>query len=309
MQGQTAAYVISTLVTAPKSATLSTLANVKTELGIPTADTTNDAWLTGALNQVSAALARHCNRIFGLATWQDEFRPARGVWGEGVRAASNPIKLSRWPFAGTVVAFTGNTYSTTLIDGIADTSKLSNGQLIGGPGVVAGTTIASPPGVNSITLSQATTATASAVALNAGISMSETTTGIITGLTAGTDFEVEAGSLLAGDEGAARLYRLNAQGNPRTWAASQILAVYQAGYSLPNDSSPNMPSDLEDACLRLVTARFKARGRDPFLRGESEPGLGAPQYWIGTMPGQRGAFPPEIESLINPYRVPVVVAA
>jgi hypothetical protein len=35
--------------------------------------------------------------------------------------------------------------------------------------------------------------------------------------------------------------------------------------------------------------------------------LGTQSYWIGTPPGQRGALPPEVEDLVNPYRVPVIV--
>lgn len=308
MQGQTASYVITMLVTKPNSNTLSTLTNTKTELGIASGDTTNDAWLTTALNQVSSAIARYCNRVFGAATWQDEFRPASGVWGDGVRARSNPLMLTKWPLSSAVVSFTGNTYGTNLVDGIADTSKLAQGNLVGGPGIVAGTTIAAPPGANSITLSQATTTTATAVALNTGISVAETIAGTTNGLTAGIDYEVDAGSLLPGDEGPARLWRLNEQGNPRTWAAAKIVVVYPAGYSLPNDASPNMPSDLEDACLRLVTQRFKAKGRDPMLRSQGEPGLGQQQFWVGTLPGQNGVMPPEIEALVNPYRVPVTAA-
>jgi hypothetical protein len=41
------------------------------------------------------------------------------------------------------------------------------------------------------------------------------------------------------------------------------------------------------------------------LRTEGEPGIGQMQYWVGAMPGQNGALPPEIQALVDPYRVPV----
>ena len=188
MQGQTSSYVLTTLQAAPSSAMLTTLANVKDELSIT--DATHDAFLTRAITQASALIARYCNRVFGVATWQDEFRPQRGVSGEGVRAANNPLTLARWPLV-------------------------------------------------SVT------------------SVVETVAGVPTPLVAGTDFEIDQGSLLPGDEGASRLYRLNEIGNPRTWPAAQIVVVYHAGYALPNDTDPNMPADLEDATLRLVTGRFR----------------------------------------------------
>lgn len=239
MQGQTSGYVLTTVVAPPASSGLTTLANVKDELKIT--DTENDSFLNRAIPQASAAIARYCNRVFGKATWQDEFRLQRGIWGEGVKASNNPLTLARVPLV-------------------------------------------------SVT------------------SVVETVAGVDTTLVAGTDFEIEQASLLPGDEGAARLYRLNQLGNPRTWPSAKVVVVYVAGYALPGDTSPNMPPDLEDACLRLVTARFKARGRDPMLKSEGEPGLGQQQYWVGPTPGQDGALPPEIEALVDPYRVPVTAS-
>src|SRR5579884_429359 len=143
MQGQTSSYVITTLLAAPCSIALTTLATVKDELDIDSKDTDNDARLTRFINEESANIARQCNRVFGLATWQDEFRPQHGIWGEGVRAPSNPLMLSKWPLASSAVTFTGNTHSNLLVDGIASTAGLRAGMPIFGAGIPAGTVIAS----------------------------------------------------------------------------------------------------------------------------------------------------------------------
>ena len=89
-------------------------------------------------------------------------------------------------------------------------------------------------------------------------------------------------------------------GVPTGWSPDQYTITYQAGLTSP-------PADLEMAVLRLVTARFKARGRDPYLRSQGEPGVGQEQYWIGALPGQTGPFPPDIAAVLEKYRVPTVV--
>jgi hypothetical protein len=38
----------------------------------------------------------------------------------------------------------------------------------------------------------------------------------------------------------------------------------------------------------------------------NQPTLGSERYWVGGLPGQRGAFSPEIASLLDSFRVPVV---
>ncbi len=311
MQGQTSSYVITTLVTAPSTTTLTTLANVKDDLDIPANDPSNDSRLKRYIGEESDAIARYCNRVFGLATWRDEFRPQRGVWGEGVQASTNPLKLTHWPLVASIVPFTGNTYSSALVDGLNTTAGLFQGQLVSGPGIAAGTTIASiNVGSSSLQLSAPATASAPAAALSAGISVVETVAGNDTGLTAGIDFQVDLGSGLPGDEGASGLYRLNQLGNPKNWPPAKIVVVYQSGYVLP--SSPNqvrsaaLPNDIQGVCLRFVAGRFNARKRDPLLRSRDQPNLGREEYWIGATPGQSGPYPNEIMAVLDRYRVPVV---
>lgn len=312
MHGLTASYVITTLVTPPATSQLTTLSNVKDELDLTSIDTGNDARLTRFIAEESDGIARYCNRVFGYALWQSEFRPQRGVRGEGVRGLVNPLKLPKWPLVAPVVAFTGNTYSSNLVDTLSTTTGLAVGQLVSGPGITAATTIASiNVGAASLTLSAPAFATAAAVNLSTGISITETHANVVTGLTAGVDFEIDAGSLLPGDEGASCLYRLDQNQNPRTWPACQIMVVYQAGYALPNDSSPPVattpiPSNLEGVCIRLVVWRFNAKGRDPMLRARTMPTAGSEQYWVGATPGNTSPYPNEIMSILNNFRTPVI---
>lgn len=310
MRGLTASYVTTTLVTAPASLALTSLANVRDELSVTDPDdTANDARLTRFIGEESAGIARECNRVFGLATWQDVFRISRGIWGEGVRSSNNPLKLTKWPLLAPVL-FTGNTHSNKLIDGIASTTGLAAGQPVFGTGIATGTTIASVS-PTSIMLSAVATATASAVPLAAGMSVVETVLGVDTALVAGTDYEIDTGSLMPGDEGTARVYRLDEYGNPKTWYGEKVTVIYQAGYALPTDANAQgaqtLPSDLEAACIRTVVARFRSSGRDPALIQRAQNGMvGIERYWVGGMPGQTGAYPSDIMSIIERYRQPVL---
>lgn len=312
MQGQTSSYVITTLITAPASYCLTTLANVKDELTI--VDDNFNGTLTRYINEESANLAGSCNRVFGLATWQDEFRPQRGVWGEGVRAAVNPLKLSRWPVTAKTESFTGNTHSSQTVDGLSSTIGIYAGQLIFGPGIVIGTTVLSVNvAASSLQLSIAATAAATGVALNTGIQVIETKATNVTTLAAGVDFQIDQGTLMPGDEGMSSLYRLNEIGHSRTWPAGKITVVYQAGYALPGRPQQNqiasLPADLEGACLELITARFRSKGRDRMIRARDQPQVGRTEYWVGATPGQIGPYPNEIMSVINRYRTPVSASA
>jgi hypothetical protein len=43
-----------------------------------------------------------------------------------------------------------------------------------------------------------------------------------------------------------------------------------------------IPDDVVDAALRLVTMRFKQKGRDPMLMSQSQPNLGDKRWWVGV---------------------------
>ncbi len=108
-------------------------------------------------------------------------------------------------------------------------------------------------------------------------------------LNQGTDFIINAAL--------GELVRLNPDtGYPWRWDAVPTTVVYQAGYT-------NVPLDLEDAVIRLVTKMYWNAGRDPSLMEESQGSIGTKRYWVAG-PGGDGNLPPEIQDLLNGYRVP-----
>ena len=101
-------------------------------------------------------------------------------------------------------------------------------------------------------------------------------TGGQTTLTQNTDYTV--------DKARGWLIRLGLGGVPIAWYSAPTTVTYQAGYT-------TIPADVQEATLRMVTARFHNRGRDPTLRSQSQPGLGDQTYWVGAVPGMSGPFP------------------
>jgi hypothetical protein len=288
--------LVAATATAPASPyDLTDLATVHDELSVPTADSSNDAFLSRGITQASTAIANYCNRVFAVESIQDQIFIQQDPYPYQVPGGVYPLQLSRWPLVGTTVTpFTGNTHGTTTVDGITSTSGLVAGQLVfAADGTLpAGTTIATIA-TNSITLSAAATSSETGLAFTTGVQVIQTlSVGDTQTLIYGKDFTIDAAR--------GWLIRLNSwTGVSEKWEAEPVTVQYQAGYA-------TVPLDLVDATLRLVTARFRARGRDPMLVEQTQSqALGSQRYWVGSTPGQKGAFAPEIASLIDQYRVPV----
>ncbi|SHJ70356.1 Phage gp6-like head-tail connector protein [Bradyrhizobium lablabi] len=107
-----------------------------------------------------------------------------------------------------------------------------------------------------------------------------------------TDFRVnyDTGTLI-------RLDSLNFY--PRKWAAWPIVAKFVGGFA-------DIPEDIEDAIIRMVTRRYASKGRDPNLKQQSIPGVIEQQFWISTGT-ESGNFANDIADVLNSYRVPVSV--
>lgn len=298
-----AVSIITTVLTAARASPrgkpydLTDIATARDELSITTPnDAANDPFLLRAITQASTAIAKYCNRVFPVEALSDQIFIQQDPYPWQVPGGVYPLQLSRWPMVNSnVVAFTGTTHGTNVIDGIASTAGLTIGMLVfaADGSIPPGTTIQTTPAANSITLTKAATSSETALSLNTGVQVVQTlTVGQTQTLVYGTDFTIdrEMGWLL-------RLDKFT--GVTVKWEAIPVTVQYQAGYS-------PIPADLVDACLRLVTARFRARGRDPTLVERSQGGtLGVERYWVGTASGQAGAFAPEILGLIENYRVPV----
>lgn len=99
----------------------------------------------------------------------------------------------------------------------------------------------------------------------------------------------------------AQLSRLFNDGYPCKWEMLPIQIVYQAGFV---KGDPDMAS-VVDACIRLVRGAYFAGTRDPNLRSENIEGVYSAQWWFANGPGG-GGFPPDIEAMLDQWRMPVV---
>lgn len=90
------------------------------------------------------------------------------------------------------------------------------------------------------------------------------------------------------------LIRLDTSGNTCAWLFSKsIVVTYSAGYLLPNDSSPNLPANIESAVIELVSQYWASKGQNPRIMSEDVPGLGSVRYWVGAV-GDPGQLPPTV---------------
>lgn len=275
---------------------LTDLATARDELGIAANDTSQDTFLQRAITQASVAIANYCNRTFALEVVEDRIQIEQDAYPYQLPGGVNPLALSRWPLVKSAsVSFTGATHRSPVIDGIASTAGVKKDTLIfaSDDSLPAGTTI-DTVSLYSLVLSKSATSATAGLTFTTGIQVVQT-------LGAGNTRELIFGTDYAIDEKRGWLSRLNSwKAISVPWESQPLTVRYQAGYE-------TIPADLVDACLRLVTARFKARGRDPMLVERSQPqSLGSERFWVGVQPGQSGALPPEIASLVDQYRVPVV---
>jgi hypothetical protein len=84
---------------------------------------------------------------------------------------------------------------------------------------------------------------------------------------AGTDYEIISGN--------GWLQRIDASGNPQSWAG-KIVVVYVAGYTLLTEES----HALERIVIDEVKLRYSARSRDPLLKGIDVDGVARLDYWV-----------------------------
>ncbi len=299
---------ISTVVAPVSSHDLTTLAAVKAELAIPTTDTSNDSFLSPAITQSSAVIAGYCGRIFQVEALQDLFYVRRGAFPWRPAPQPDPLQLARWPV--TVVTSAVQTLSdgttTTLVQGTDFTLDAARGWLYrldsqgriswswepqvltvqysaGYTKQIAGETATVPSNPGPYT---ATVANASSFAVDLGVTYASS----------GAALTKVSSAPAAGQ------YSVNTVTGVYTFAAADAGAAVKIGYSYAA-----IPDDVASAALRLVTSRYRSKGRDPALRSEMLPQEGSRQWWVGPMPGQGGSpFPPDIEAILDPYRVPGV---
>ena len=103
-------------------------------------------------------------------------------------------------------------------------------------------------------------------------------------------------------EGSARLMRLQ-DGAPVCWRGGLVVVDFDAGYLLPGQppdaDAPPVPADLQQACLRLVTALRESAGRDPLLRSASLDQVIA-RSWVDPRAGGSD-LPPQVADGLARY--------
>lgn len=274
---------------------LTDLATAKDELSIPDSDSTNDLWLERAISQASIAIKNFCKRVFQVEGVQDLFYIEQDPYPYQLPGGVFPLQLSRWPLlpSETVFEFLGDVSSgSAVVLNVTEIDTLLKGTPVSGTGIPAGAKIDSiDKTAGSITLDQAATGTHVQETLSTGfVVVQNRQPGETCVLVEDQDYRIDA------DKG--WLICLNRfSGQAQKWAALPVTVQYSAGYA-------TIPDDLVDACLRQITGRFKAKGRDPMLKSQDQPGLGNQQYWIGSPPGAYGALAPEVVQMVEHYRVP-----
>jgi hypothetical protein len=114
-------YSILTVTSAASSYDLTTLANVKDELGT---DASSDAVLRRYITSASKAASQYCNRVFAVETVSEQFFLGPVEWK--IRNNIAPLQLSRWP----IITVTSVTEDDVLL--VENTDYLvdsTNGQL------------------------------------------------------------------------------------------------------------------------------------------------------------------------------------
>jgi len=111
-------------------------------------------------------------------------------------------------------------------------------------------------------------------------------------LTAGSDYDFSSDGLV------------NRLSNNRVvpWTAATTTIQYVAGWALPSDTSPTLPSDIQRATNILCRDWYLARGRDASLRSQKLDGLGELSFGLGG----GDTLPAPVESLLHPYRAAVI---
>jgi hypothetical protein len=272
------------------------LATAKDEFGIKPAETQHDSFLQRTITGISAAISKHCNRVFQTEVIQDTIYLQQDPYPWQTPGGVDALQLSRWPLNTVDVAnFTGNTNASTVLTGLSSIQGIEAGTLVfaSDGSIPHGAQVES---FNSATvkLTLAATSRAPGLSFNTGLQVVQLLPGPNNPqtLVCGKDFTVDA------ERG--WLIRLNAfTGVAVLWETVPLTVIYQAGFD-------DIPPDLVEGCLRWLTARFRAKGRDPMLVEDSQPGLGTSRYWVGSTPGSSGGIPPEIAEIVDNYRVPVI---
>lgn len=291
--------VITTVLSPAATYDLTDLETTKDELSIKHTDSNNDTWLARAITQVSRAVMNETSRVFAPEYVQDAFDiPRRRMQ---VPSGLKALQLTRWPVLAIVsVVQTSITGPTTLTNGVDFEVDPPTGELYrldATTGVVTAwepmpTAVKYSAGYGSAVLEAHTVPASGSYIVTVSqaplFSCDQTVT-----YANGTVLTPVSASPAVGQYAVVKgVYTFNAAD------ASKALSFTYCILDLPDD--------LTEIGLRLVTARYRSKDRDPSLVQMDTPGIGTQRWWFGGAPGQRGAFPPDIQSMLDNYGIPTV---
>lgn len=293
----------STVLSAASSITLTDLASAKSELQIKDATTEHDTWLTGVIKRMSSMMANYTNRQLVPELVKDVFDIQRDAYPYQTPAGFPVLPLSRWPVLGfqSVVQTLSATQTQTLVEGTDFRLDAANAQLIklnpytgtASTWDACPVTVIYSAGYGDLITEAATIPLSTPWQVTPAQSAKFSCDHLVT-FADGTALTRVSSAPAAGQ------YSVSATGIYTFAAADQGKAV-TIGYAVKD-----IPDDLVDMCLRLIVARFRARGRDPMLMQRDDPQVGSERFWVGGTVGQDGPFPPDILSALDTYRVPVI---
>lgn len=293
---------------APNAYDLTDIPTVHNELKIG-AETDVDQFLQRVLTEISLSVRQYAKRTFQIEGLSEAIYFDQGSGLSPGTVA--PLPLSRWPIAGvTSLVASGETDSGTVLTFASVPSSVATGQPVSHRAVPWGTTVSSTTSTT-VTLSQplstATPQLATQVLVGDTVDF-----GIQVALTMLTQQQLGAAQQMEPilqslgpaidyviDTARGRLIRLNPfTFQPAGWEMLIVNVAYSAGYS-------PIPPDLVGAVLRWITWRYHARGVNPAIREQDQPGaLGRVTYWVGGPPNS-GGMPSEIVDMIDGrYRIP-----
>jgi len=300
--------VVTTVLQAAVSTLLTDLPTVKDELSIKAADTSNDAWLTRAITQASRAIAVYTKRKFAPEYVQDLFDVEQDPYPYQTPGGFPQLELTRWPVLAVVAVV--QTLAPASSQRPATTQALVQ-DLDFRLEPVTGRLLRLNAFTGVATLWEAMPVTVTYTA-GFGALIEDTDT-----VPASSPYQVtvaEAGAFSCGQSvsyasGAAlALVAANPdQGQYSLEAGAYSFNPADAGQPLAFAYATFIiPADLTEICLRLITMRFRARGRDPLLMQRESQQIGVERFWVGGSPGQTGQFPADIEGALNEYRTPTL---
>lgn len=283
---------------------LTDVATAKMEVGLKPTDTSQDTWLQNiAIPQVSSSVQEHCKRPFVPIQVQDAFDIEQDPYPYQTPGGFPRLQLSVWPVLGliSVVQTLALGQTQTLVEGADFKLNKRDGQLerlnkftgvvtlwealpvtviyTAGFGVLQteAHSVPATPGPYTVTVSEAATFSCDhQVTYSSGVPLVR-----VPGAPTQGQYSVADGvyTFAAADQG-------------------QALTIAYATVAIR--------AGLVEQVLKLVTSRYYAKGRDPNLVQQETPGVGMRRWWFGGVPGQKGEFPPDIDSALEKYRVPTV---